>query len=289
MTAVSEFRAGVVQLCSGCDVDRNLKDASLLVREAQAKGAEFIATPEMTNILDTDRERVSASVEEERNDRAPRLFSELAHELGIYLLIGSMALRTGAGKLVNRSLLFSPEGKVAARYDKIHMFDVELGSGQSFRESRSYQAGETAELADLPWARLGLTICYDVRFPQLYRSLTRAGAYMISVPSAFTQKTGADHWEVLMRARAIENAVFIIAPAQTGRHECGRQTYGHSLVVDPWGEVMCDLGQAPGIAIATISPHLLVTMRQRIPLLQHARPAGLYRSSGPAGIVHDSL
>src|SRR5688572_18964808 len=153
MTDVSEFRAGIVQLCSGCDIDRNLKDASLLVREAQAKGAEFIATPEMTNILDIDRERVLASVEEEWNDRAPRLFSELAHELGIYLLIGSMALRTDREKLVNRSLLFSPEGKIAARYDKIHMFDVELGDGQSFRESRSYRAGDTAELADLPWTR----------------------------------------------------------------------------------------------------------------------------------------
>jgi predicted amidohydrolase len=289
MTDVSEFRAGIVQLCSGCDIDRNLKDASLLVREAQAKGAEFIATPEMTNILDIDRERVLASVEEEWNDRAPRLFSELAHELGIYLLIGSMALRTDRGKLVNRSLLFSPEGKIAARYDKIHMFDVELGDGQSFRESRSYRAGDTAELADLPWTRLGLTICYDVRFPQLYRSLTRAGAYMISVPSAFTRKTGADHWEVLMRARAIENAVFIVAPAQTGRHECGRETYGHSLAVDPWGEVLCDLGQAPGIAIATISPHLSKIMRQRIPVLEHARPGKLVPSSGPARIVHDPL
>ena len=240
-----------------------------MIREAHAAGAQFIATPEMTNILDVDRERVLASVRQEKADSAPQIFSELANELGIHLLIGSMALKSSAGRLANRSLLFTPQGEVAARYDKIHMFDVELGDGQTFRESRSYEAGDRAVIADLPWARLGLTICYDVRFPRLYRSLAKAGAYMISVPSAFTRFTGEAHWQVLMRARAIENAVFIAAPAQTGRHACGRESYGHSLLVDPWGRVIADGGEEQGITVAMIEPSLADTVRGRFPALSH--------------------
>ncbi len=275
MKAGSAFRIGLVQMCSGCSIDRNLADAASFIRQAHGAGARFIATPEMTNILDTDRERVLASVKEECADLAPQAFSELAGELRIHLLIGSLALRSSIGKLVNRSILFTPEGEVAARYDRIHMFDVELGPGQSFRESRSYEAGDSAVVADLPWAKLGLTICYDVRFPQLYRSLANSGAYLISVPSAFTQPTGEAHWQVLMQARAIENASYIVAPAQTGRHECGRESYGHSLAVDPWGRVIGEAGQEQGITLATVDPEFAAAVRRQIPVLSHDREGGL--------------
>jgi deaminated glutathione amidase len=278
MTA-SAFRIGLVQMCSGCDIDRNLKDASSLIREAHAGGAQFIATPEMTNILDVNRERVLASVNLEGVDRAPKIFAELAHELGIYLLIGSMALKSPTGKLVNRSLLFNPKGKVTGRYDKIHMFDVELNERETFRESRSYQAGDRAVVAELPWAKLGLTICYDLRFPGLYRSLAKAEAYLISVPSAFTQLTGQAHWHVLLQARAIEDAAFIAAPAQSGKHECGRRSYGHSLVVDPWGGVIGDGGEEQGITMAMIDPSLAARARHRIPAFSHDRPLTLRRCS----------
>jgi predicted amidohydrolase len=273
MTVSSAFCIGLVQMTSGCEVERNLRDCAALVREAHAAGAEFIATPEMTNILDVNRERLAASVEDEKTDRAPCFFAELAQRLDVYLLIGSMALKEPNGKLVNRSLLFTPQGEVAGRYDKIHMFDVELGNGRKFRESRTYQAGGRAVIAQLPWTRLGMTICYDVRFSQLYRSLARASAYLISVPSAFTVPTGEAHWKVLMRARAIENAAFIAAPAQTGLHECGRETYGHSLLVDPWGEVVCEGGDEPGTLVARIDPQLAAIARRRIPSLFHSQPS----------------
>jgi predicted amidohydrolase len=273
-----KFRAGLVQMCSGREVERNIADASALVREAAAKGAEFIATPEMTNILDTDRERVAAIVQAEAEDPAPRAFSQLAKDLGVHLLIGSLALRSKQQKLVNRSLLFSPEGEVQARYDKIHMFDVDLGEGHSFRESRGYDAGQRSIIADLPWGRLGLSVCYDVRFPGLYTSLANAGSYLLSVPSAFTKLTGEAHWHVLLRARAIENGAFVLAPAQGGRHECGRESYGHSLIVGPWGEVMGDGGTAPRIVMAAIDLSLAFAARRRIPALSHARGFGLVRA-----------
>jgi predicted amidohydrolase len=189
-----------------------------------------------------------------------------------------VALRSEQQKLVNRSLLFSPQGEVLARYDKIHMFDVDLGGGQSFRESKGYDAGRQAIMADLPWGRLGLSVCYDVRFPGLYTSLAKAGSYLLSVPSAFTKITGEAHWHVLLRARAIENGAFVLAPAQAGRHECGRESYGHSLIVGPWGEVMADGGKAPGIVMAAIDLNLAMAARRRIPALSHARGFGLVRA-----------
>jgi hypothetical protein len=255
-------------MCSGCKVEQNIKRASSLIRAAHAAGARFIATPEMTNIL-AERERVVASVKREDEDPAPRLFGELASELSIYLLIGSVALKSEAEALVNRSLLFAPDGKIAARYDKIHMFDVTLGDGLKFRESDSYRAGSKAVVADISWGRIGMTICYDVRFAHLYRSLAQAGAYIISVPSAFTQPTGEAHWHLLLQARAIENAVFIAAPAQSGQHEGGRQTYGHSLVVGPWGEILADAGTEEGIAVVTIEPKRAAEARSRLPALSH--------------------
>jgi predicted amidohydrolase len=259
-----ELPVGVVQMCSTRNVDRNLADASALIREAHAKGARFIATPEMTNLLDTDRERVRRSVNAEEADASVRFFSALSAELGVHLLIGSLALRSATGRLVNRSLLFDDRGRIAARYDKIHMFDVDVGDAV-FRESRSYDAGSSLSLVDLPWGKLGLTICYDIRFPQVYRTLARAGACFLSVPSAFTRVTGEAHWDVLMRARAIENGAFIIAPAQAGRHECGRESYGHSLIVDPWGEVLAEGGAEPGMLTATLRTGLAMEVRRRIP------------------------
>ena len=273
-----KFRAGLVQMCSGRDVERNIADASALIREAAAKGAEFIATPEMTNILDTDRGRVAAIVQAEAEDPAPRAFGQLAKDAGVYLLIGSLALRSELQKLVNRSLLFSPEGEVLARYDKIHMFDVDLGEGHSFRESKGYEAGQRAITADLPWGRLGLSVCYDVRFPGLYTSLAKAGSYLLSVPSAFTNLTGEAHWHVLLRARAIENGAFVLAPAQAGRHECGRESYGHSLIIGPWGEIMGDGGTDPCVVTAEIDLTLAMSARRRIPALSHARRFGLVRA-----------
>ena len=261
------FRAGLIQLTSGRDVGRNLETAADLIREAAAGGAALVLTPEMTNILETDRVRLMACVHEEAGDPAPAFFSRLAAELGIHLLIGSLALKSGADRLVNRSLLFAPNGETVFRYDKIHLFDVDLGQGQSFRESRTYRGGERAVVHDLPWGRFGATICYDLRFPALYRLLSQAGALFISVPSAFTKITGEAHWHVLLRARAIENGAYILAPAQAGRHESGRETFGHSLVVDPWGAVVAERPRDPGVLFATLEPRLAAAARQRIPTL----------------------
>lgn len=267
MTSAATLRVGIVQMCSGCDIGRNIRDAEELIRGAHARGARFIATPEMTNILDVDRKRVAAAVRQEATDPAARRFSEIAKELGIHLLIGSLALAGGKGRLVNRSLLFDGTGQVAARYDKIHMFDVDLGES-SFRESRSYEPGDRTVIANVSGAPLGLTICYDIRFPYFYRTLAKAGAILFSVPSAFTRVTGEAHWEVLMRARAIENGAFVIAPAQTGRHECGRETYGHSLVVDPWGTVLSDSGTDTGSSVVELKMERAAEMRRRIPVLR---------------------
>ena len=266
--AGQSFRAALIQLTSGRDVARNLATAGDLIREAAAGGAAFVLTPEMTNILETDRARLMANVGEERDDPAPAFFSRLAEELGIHLLVGSLALRSGADRLVNRSLLLAPTGETVLRYDKIHLFDVDLADGQSFRESRTYRGGERAALHDLPWGRFGATVCYDVRFPALYRLLSRAGALFISVPSAFTKLTGEAHWHVLLRARAIENGAYILAPAQSGRHESGRETFGHSLAVDPWGSVVGELRHDPGVVFVTVDPDLAAAARERIPALQ---------------------
>ena len=270
MTSAATLRVGIVQMCSSCDIGRNIRDAEALIREAHARGAEFIATPEMTNILEADRKRVEALVRQEAADPAVRRFSEIAKELGVHLLIGSLALARGSGRLVNRSLLFDAGGEVAARYDKIHMFDVDLGES-SFQESRSYEPGDRIAIANLSQGALGLTICYDIRFPHLYRTLAKGGAILFSVPSAFTRVTGEAHWEVLMRARAIENGAFIIAPAQTGRHECGRETYGHSLVVDPWGRLLSDAGTQTGASVVELKTDMAAEMRRRIPVLSAER------------------
>ena len=265
------FKAAMIQMRSGLNPAANIDDAVRLIGEAKSAGADYALTPEMTNILAAKREQLFAVVVEEEKDTSLATMRELARKLGIYIHIGSLAIKISNDRAANRSFLIDPKGDVAARYDKIHMFDVDLADGESYRESRNYRPGELAVLADLPWGRLGLTVCYDLRFPALYRALAEAGATMLSIPSAFTKQTGEAHWHVLMRSRAIENGSFVFAAAQGGRHENGRETYGHSLVVDPWGRIIAEGGTEPGIVMAEIDLAEVAKARARIPSLQHGR------------------
>ena len=265
------FRAAAVQMRTGIHVDANVEAAERLVRAAAAAGADYVLTPEMTTILDRDRERLLAAISPEDSDPSLKRFRALASELVIHLHIGSMAIRLSSDGVANRSFLIGPDGEVAARYDKIHMFDVDLAGGESYRESRLYRPGSAAALADLPWARLGLTVCYDVRFPHLYRALAKAGATVIAIPAAFTRTTGEAHWHVLMRARAIETGSFVVAAAQGGSHEDGRETYGHSMIVDPWGKILAEADREPGFIVADIDPAEAIAVRGRLPSLANDR------------------
>ncbi len=255
----------------GAGARRQCRGRRALIGEAKSAGAEYVLTPEMTNIMEVKRERLFATIVEEDADTSLATFRELARKLGIYLHVGSLAIKVSPDKAANRSFLIDPKGDIAARYDKIHMFDVDLAGGESYRESRTYRPGELAVLRDLPWGRLGLTICYDLRFPALYRALAEAGATMLAIPSAFTQQTGEAHWHVLMRARAIENGCFVFAAAQGGKHENGRETFGHSLIVDPWGRILAEGGTEPGVVMAEIDLAEVAKARARIPSLQHGR------------------
>jgi predicted amidohydrolase len=221
--------------------------------------------------MESSREKLFATIVAEENDPTLATFRDLARTLGIYLHVGSLAVKVAPEKAANRSFLIDRKGNIAARYDKIHMFDVDLTGGESYRESRSYRPGEMAVVSDLPWGRLGLTICYDLRFPALYRALAEAGASFLAIPSAFTKQTGEAHWHVLMRARAIENGSFVFAAAQGGLHEHGRETFGHSLVVDPWGRVIAEGGTEPGVIFADVDPAEVSAARARVPSLQHGR------------------
>ncbi|MGC1746268.1 MAG: carbon-nitrogen hydrolase family protein [Pseudolabrys sp.] len=265
------FSAAMIQMRSSLTPGANIDDAVRMIGEAKAAGADYVLTPEMTNILAAKREQLFAVIAEEESDNALATLRELARQFGIYIHIGSLAIRISYDRAANRSFLVDPKGDIAARYDKIHMFDVDLAGGESYRESRNYRPGDSAVLADLPWGRLGLTICYDLRFPALYRALAEAGATMLSVPSAFTKQTGDAHWHVLVRARAIENGCFVFAAAQGGKHENGRDTYGHSLIVDPWGRIIAEGGTEPGVVMARIDPAEVTKARARIPSLQHGR------------------
>jgi len=267
-----KFKAALVQMRSGPDMARNLDDASKLIREAKAQGAEFVLTPENTNIIEPDRSRTKAIARPEAEDLSVRGFAALARELGLWLNVGSLALKGEGGKLVNRSLLFSPQGDIAARYDKIHLFDVDLPTGESWRESHSVEPGGTATLARLPWGLHGMTICYDLRFAALFRLLAQHGAEVMTVPSAFTVPTGKAHWHVLIRARAIETGSFVLAAAQGGTHEGGRATFGHSLAIRPWGDILVEGGTEPGVFTAEIDLEEVRLARQRIPSLLHDRP-----------------
>ena len=267
----STFNVGLVQMRSGLDPARNLDTAVALIEEAEAGGADYVQTPEMTNIVANRRDVMLAAVASEENDASLAAFRTLARKLGIHLHIGSLAIKVSPERAANRSFLINPQGDVVARYDKIHMFDVDLAGGESYRESRSYRPGEQAVVADLPWGRIGLTICYDLRFPTLHRALAEAGASFLASPAAFTKQTGEAHWHVLLRARAIENTAFVFAAAQGGRHEDGRDTFGHSLIIDPWGRILAEGGTEPGVVLAKIDPAEVAAARGRIPSLQHGR------------------
>jgi predicted amidohydrolase len=265
------FKAAMIQMRSGLDPAANLAAALELIDEAKAAGADYVLTPEMTNILAAKREQLFAKIVAEEQDATLTTLREVARKLAIYIHIGSLAIKASPEKAANRSFLIDRRGEVAARYDKIHMFDVDLAGGESYRESNTYRAGELAMVADLPWGRLGLTVCYDLRFPALYRALAEAGASFLTIPSAFTRQTGEAHWHVLQRARAIENGCFVFAAAQGGKHENGRETYGHSLVVDPWGRILAEGGTEPGVVMAQVEPSEVVAARSRIPSLHHGR------------------
>ncbi len=269
-------RVACVQTCSGRDVDQNISYTSRQIIEAVDNGAQFVLTPEVTNLMEENNQALRARVGRQGDDKAVAAFSALAKKLHIYLLIGSLGLHDDAGeKLVNRSVLFLPDGSIAATYDKIHMFDVDLGGGETYRESANYAAGDKAMVVDLPFGKLGLSICYDVRFAHLYRTLAKAGAQMIAVPAAFTKVSGQAHWHVLLRARAIETGCFILAPGQAGLHENGRETYGHSLIISPWGEVLAEGGETTDIIYADIELAQVEEARGKIPALQHDRAFSL--------------
>jgi predicted amidohydrolase len=265
------FRIGLIQMRSTRTPQVNTDAAAKLIGEARNGGADYVLTPEMTNIIENDRERMFATIVAEEQDPSLATFRELARTLGIFINVGSLAIKVSPDKAANRSFLIDRKGDVVARYDKIHMFDVDLGNGERYRESRNYRAGELAVVAELPWGRIGLTVCYDLRFPALYRALAEAGASFLTIPSAFTRPTGEAHWHVLMRARAIETGCFVLAAAQGGKHESGRETYGHSLVVDPWGRVLAEGETEPGVIFADIDPAEVASARARIPSLQHGR------------------
>jgi len=262
------FRAACVQMRSGIDRAENVAAAVELIGEAAGKGAHFIVTPEMTNAVDKNAARLTASLPEGEAIEEIAAFGAAAAENGVWLLIGSLAINRGDGRLANRSFLFGPDGEIAARYDKIHMFDVDLDNGESWRESRVYAPGESAVVVETPLASIGLTICYDLRFPHLYRTLARAGAEVICAPAAFTRQTGRAHWKTLLSARAIECGAFVVAAAQGGVHADGRETFGHSMIVSPWGETLAEAkGDEPGIILADIDPARVAKARRQIPNL----------------------
>ena len=265
------FRLACVQVNAGNEIAPNVEIAAGLVRQAAEQGADFISLPECVALLEPDRDALFRKSSAEADHPALHAFTALARELGLWLHVGSLAVLSEDGRIANRTFLIAPTGDVTAKYDKIHMFDVDLAGGESYRESNTYQPGAQAVIADLPWGRAGLTICYDVRFPALYAHLAAAGADFIGVPSAFTRKTGRAHWHVLLRARAIETGCWVFAAAQCGDHAAGRQTYGHSLIVDPWGEIVAEADEAPGIIIADIDAARVSEARRAVPSLANAR------------------
>ena len=267
----STFTAALVQMRSSRDPQSNLPALLAAIDEAKVAGADYVLTPEMTNLMEIKRDRLFAGIVSDELDPTLATLREVARKLGIFIHVGSLAIKASPDKAVNRSFLIDRRGEVVARYDKIHMFDVDLADGESYRESNSYRPGELAVVADLPWGRLGLTICYDLRFPALYRALAEAGASFLAIPSAFTRQTGEAHWHVLLRARAVENGCFVFAAAQGGKHENGRETFGHSMIVDPWGRVLAEAGDAPGVILAEIDPAEVAAARAKIPSLRHGR------------------
>jgi predicted amidohydrolase len=274
------IRVACVQLRSGRDPIRNLAATEALVRDAAAAGAVYIQTPEMTNVLVRSRDELFAKISPEGADPTLERMRAVARELGVTVHIGSIAIRRDDGKIANRAFVIAPDGSVLARYDKIHMFDVDLANGESWRESATYTPGTEAVLVEAAGLRVGLAICYDVRFPHLFRRYAHAGADMITAPAAFTRQTGEAHWHVLQRSRAIENGAYLASAAQGGLHEDGRETFGHSIIVDPWGRILAESdGAEPGFIVADVDPAEAAAARARIPALRNERPFDL---SAPA-------
>ena len=265
------FRLACVQVSATTDLAANVKAACALIRAAHAGGADFIATPENVALLQRNFEIAKAQARPYDRHPAIAAFRDLAAELDVVLLVGSVAILRSDGRLANTSLLFGGHGELLGRYEKIHMFDVDLPDGRVFRESNTYRSGEEALLASTPWGPLGMTVCYDLRFPHLYRDLARAGAVMLSVPAAFTKTTGEAHWHVLLRARAIETGCYVFAPAQHGVHDGGYESYGHSLIIDPWGRVLADGGEGVGFTLAEIDIATVAEVRRQIPSLANER------------------
>ena len=265
------FRVGLIQMRSSRSPGENRDAALALIEQAKRDGADYVQTPEMTNIMEVKRDSLFAAITQEEQDASLAAFCDVARRHAIWVHIGSLAVKVSPDRAANRSFLIDPRGNIAARYDKIHMFDVDLANGESYRESRSYQAGDLAMVANLPWGRLGLTICYDLRFPALYRALAESGSSFLAIPSAFTRQTGEAHWHILNRARAIENGCYVLAAAQGGLHENGRETFGHSLIIDPWGRIIAEGDAEPGVVMAEIDPAAVGRARARVPSLQHGR------------------
>jgi deaminated glutathione amidase len=276
----SVFTASCIQFTSARDYEPNIRVVSDLIRRARDAGADLVLTPENTGLTEPVGKLRREKGRDEANHPVLAALREVARETGVWLLIGSLAIdlsrepgeAEGERRLANRSYLIDPNGAIVARYDKVHMFDVDLAGGESYRESNAFRAGGQSVLAETPWGVLGMTVCYDLRFPHLYRALAQAGADFLAIPSAFTMPTGKAHWHVLMRARAIENGCYVFAPAQWGEHAEGRRTYGHSLIVDPWGEVLADGGEGVGIISAHIDGAAIAKARRMVPSLKHDRP-----------------
>lgn len=273
---MTSFTAACVQMRSSRSVADNISQAEDLIRQAASAGAQYVQTPEMSNILERSRADLMQKITLEAADPMLARFRQLAAELGIHLHAGSLAIHLPDGQVANRAFLIGPDGAILARYDKIHMFDVDLPNGESWRESATYRPGEESIVAELPWLKMGMAVCYDVRFPAIFRSQARSGAAMLTMPAAFTRQTGAAHWHVLQRARAIENGAYVVSAAQGGTHEDGRETYGHSLIIGPWGDVIAELDHdEPGIVLATVDPAESLKARQRIPAIANERDFAL--------------
>ncbi len=266
------MKIAIAQTTTGIDPDASAKGLVAAMEAAAANGAAMLFTPEMSGVLDSNRARAAASIRSQDEDPVLAAVRDAAARLGLWVHLGSLALRRDDGRLNNRGFVINAAGAIAASYDKLHLYDVDLATGERWRESATYCPGERAVVCDTPVGRLGLAICYDLRFPDLFRALSDAGARCLAVPSAFTRPTGAAHWHILLRARAIEAAAFVIAAAQTGIHEDGRRTFGHSLAIDPWGDVLLDMGEQPGIGYVDLNPTCVDEVRGRIPVIAHRRP-----------------
>jgi len=264
---------GLVQMTSTTSIDQNIKISSDLIRQAAAQGSELVALPEVVNLMQRDRSQSSKVAALDSEDASLAAYKALAQELGIWIHAGSLVIRLADDdRFANRGFLIDPTGLIQAQYDKIHMFDVDLANGESYRESNGFRPGTHATLAQTPWGGYGMAVCYDLRFPHLFRDLAKAGARILAVPAAFTRTTGQAHWHTLLRARAIENGCFVVAPAQCGDHEDGRKTYGHALIIDPWGEVLADGGDAPGIITATLNLNRVSEVRGMVPSINNDLP-----------------